>query len=69
MANTIKMFEAQVIELKEQVNGRYLHFLNMDNGAEGFVPEWCIINHVILPDELLDSEGHVKRVLYFNFVR
>ena len=61
MANTIKMFEAQVIELKEQVNGRYLHFLNMDNGVEGFVPEWCIINHVILPDELLDSEGHVKK--------
>lgn len=61
MANTIKMFEAQVIELKEQVNGRYLHFFNMDNGVEGFVPEWCIINHVILPDELLDSEGHVKK--------
>lgn len=33
----------------------------MDNGAEGFVPEWCIINHVKLPDELLDSEGHVKQ--------
>lgn len=61
MAKTINTFEAQVIELKEQANGRYLRFLNMDNGAEGFVPEWCIINYVILPSELLDSDGHVKQ--------
>lgn len=61
MATTVKMFEAQVMELKEQANGRYLHFYNMDNGEEGFVPEWCIINHVILPDDLVDSEGHVKK--------
>ena len=61
MATTIKSFEAKVIKLMDHVSGRRLYFLNMDNGAEGFVPEWCIINHVILPDELLDSEGHVKQ--------
>lgn len=61
MAITIKTFEAQVIELKDQANGRVLHFYNMNNGTEGFVPEWCIVNHVILPDELIDSEGHIKK--------
>lgn len=61
MATTNKTFEAQVIELKEQANVRILHFCNRDNGEEGDVPEWCIINFVILPNELIDSEGHVKK--------
>lgn len=54
-----RSFKAKVTENKEQANGRVLRYLDMDNGAEGTVPEWCITSFVILPKELMDSEGHV----------
>ena len=54
-----RSFKAKVTENKEQANGRVLRYLDMDNGAEGSVPEWCITSFVILPKELMDSEGHV----------
>ena len=54
-----RIFKAKVTENKEQANGRVLRYLDMDNGAEGTVPEWCITSFVILPKELMDSEGHV----------
>ena len=53
-----RSFKAKVTENKEQANGRVLRYLDMDNGAEGTVPEWCITSFVILPKELMDSEGH-----------
>ena len=59
MATTKSNFEAKVIEVKNQPAGRYLHYVNMDNGNEGMVPEWCITSFVILPEECLDSDGHV----------
>ena len=67
MTTTIKTFEAQIIELKDQANVRYLHFYNRDNGEEGIVPEWCIINYVILPEEFIDLEGHVKKGAILQF--
>lgn len=54
-----RSFKAKVTENKEQANGRVLRYLDMDNGAEGTVPDWCITSFVILPKELMDSEGHV----------
>ena len=54
-----RSFKAKVTENKEQATGRVLRYLDMDNGAEGTVPEWCITSFVILPKELMDSEGHV----------
>lgn len=54
-----RSFKAKVTENKEQVNGRVLRYLDMDNGVEGTVPEWCITSFVILPKELMDPEGHV----------
>lgn len=43
-----RSFKAKVTENKEQANGRVLRYLDMDNGAEGTVPEWCITSFVIL---------------------
>ena len=51
-----RSFKAKVTENKEQANGRVLRYLDMDNGAEG-----CITSFVILPKELMDSEGHRGR--------
>lgn len=31
----------------------------MNNGEEGIVPEWCITSFVVLPNECIDSDGHV----------
>lgn len=59
MATTKSNFEAKVIEVKNLPAGRYLHYVNMDNGNEGMVPEWCITSFVILPKEYLDSDGHI----------
>jgi len=59
MATTKRSFEAKVIEVKNLPAGRYLRYVNMDNGNEGMVPEWCITSFVILPKEYLDSDGHI----------
>lgn len=54
-------FEAKVIEVKNSQADRYLRYVNMDNGEEGTVPEWCITSFVILPDECLDASGHIVK--------
>lgn len=59
MATAKRNFEAKVIEVKNSPAGRYLRYVNMDNGEEGKVPEWCIISFVVLPKEYLDADGHI----------
>ena len=54
-----RRFKAKVVKNEMQVNGRILCYLDMNNGAEGTVPEWCITGFVVLPKELTDSDGHV----------
>ena len=62
-----RRFKAKVTENIEQANGRILRYLDMNNGAEGTVPEWCITSFVILPKELMDSEGHVLEGAVIDF--
>ena len=59
MATTKRSFEAKVIEVKNLSTGKYLRYVNMNNGEEGIVPEWCITSFVVLPNECIDSDGHV----------
>lgn len=59
MATTKRNFEAKVIEVKNLSTGKCLRYVNMNNGEEGIVPEWCITSFVVLPNEYMDSDGHV----------
>lgn len=54
-----RRFKAKVVKNEMQVNGRILRYLDINNSAEGTVPEWCITSFVVLPKELTDSDGHV----------
>lgn len=47
MATTKRSFEAKVIEVKNLSTGKYLRYVNMNNGEEGIVPEWCITSFVV----------------------
>lgn len=63
LINTImnKTFDAKILAVKIQPKGRFLHFLNMNTGADDWVPEVSIINYVELPSEAVDAEGHVLK--------
>ena len=59
--NTNKTFDAKILAVENHPKGRFLHFLNMNTGTEGRMPEVSIINYVELPSEAVNSEGHILK--------
>ena len=56
-----KIFPAEITAFKQDKKIDYYEFINKDSNTLNKVPEWCIMNFVDLPSEVLDETGeHIK---------